>query len=110
MTKAQLVRIYEKEIKKAISQLRSLSPEKIIIYGSAARGELREGSDIDFLIIKNTSKPFLERNIEAAKTLNLSVPYDIFVITPQELEQGEKDYEPFFIDVLKEGKVVYARR
>lgn len=108
MTKTQLKKTYEKEIKRIVDALRAYNPERIILFGSAARGEFRPGSDLDLLIVKKTKKPFLERNIEARGFINTTVPVDIFVLTPKEFEKGKKDWQPFVIDVLEEGKVIYG--
>lgn len=108
MTKTQLKKTYEEEIKRIISDLKTYNPEKIILFGSAARGEFRLGSDLDLLIIKETQKPFLERNIEARGFINPTVPVGIFVLTPKEFERARKNWQPFVVDVLEEGRVIYG--
>jgi predicted nucleotidyltransferase len=44
-----------------IRLLKNYDPEKIILFGSYARGDADEYSDYDIIVIKSTDKPFLER-------------------------------------------------
>lgn len=106
---ASLKDYFQKEISRAVSQLRSLNPEKIILYGSASYGKLRQGSDLDFLIVRNTNKPFLQRNIDAAKCLDLNVPYDVFVVTPKEFQDRITSQDSFISTIIKRGTILYAR-
>ena len=108
MTKAKLKKIYEREIKRIINALKSYAPEQIILFGSAARGQFKLGSDLDLLIIKKTKKPFLQRNIEARRCIDARIPVDLFVLTPKEIEEGKKNWQPFVIEVLEEGRVIYG--
>ena len=43
------------------SIIRNYTPQKIMLFGSYASGEAHEGSDIDFMVIKETSKRFIDR-------------------------------------------------
>ncbi len=87
--------------------LRDYGPvEKIIFFGSAARGEADEYSDIDLIIVKETDKPFVRRSVEAPY---FRISSDIFVYTPQEFEQMKEDENPFIESALEQGIVLYER-
>ena len=87
--------------------LRDYGPvEKIILFGSAARGDADEYSDLDLIIVKETTQRFVRRCVEAPY---FSIPSDIFVYTPQEFEQMKKDENPFLESALAEGIVLYER-
>jgi predicted nucleotidyltransferase len=109
MNTTSLKDYFKKEIRLAVTQLRTLNPEKIILYGSASWGKLRQESDLDFLIVRNTNKPFLQRNIDAAKCLDLNVPYDVFVVTPKEFQDRIVEQDSFISKIIKSGTVLYAR-
>ena len=47
---------WQNQLQQIVKELIAYEPEKIILYGSAARGEFTDESDIDLLIIKNTDK------------------------------------------------------
>ncbi|HEX9666273.1 MAG TPA: nucleotidyltransferase domain-containing protein [Thermodesulfobacteriota bacterium] len=83
-------------------------PQKIIIFGSCAREDADEYSDIDVVVIKQTDKRFIERLIEAAKFLDNDLgKVDVFVYTDEEFEEMKRSGNPFIEKVLKEGRVIY---
>lgn len=98
------------KIEVIIRGLKDYAPEKIILFGSAARGDVDEYSDIDIVIIKKTDKPFLKRLIEAVEFLRPDSPHvDLFVYTPEEFALMKEDDNPFVAQVLKEGRVIYEK-
>ncbi|MFH7835457.1 MAG: nucleotidyltransferase domain-containing protein [Candidatus Aenigmatarchaeota archaeon] len=91
-----------------IECIKKYNPEKIILFGSGAYGELDEYSDFDFVVIKNTDKRFLERLIEVAKLIDNDLgKVDVLVYTPDEFEDMVKAGNPFIKEVLEKGKIVY---
>ena len=63
------------------------SPEKIILFGSGATGEMRSDSDIDLLVIKESIVSHMKESIEARKLLRgLGRAFDLIVSTPEEFE------------------------
>ncbi len=96
-------------VHKVIECLKRYDPEQIIIFGSCARGESDEQSDIDVVLIKQTEKRFLDRLIEAAKCLDNDLgKVDVFVYTREEIEEMRQRENPFIAKVFSEGKVVYS--
>jgi len=86
-------------------------PKKIILFGSAARGESRPNSDIDLLIIRNTDKkrPFRVKEIfEALRGQKRNFPLDPIVYTPEEIEKRLSMGDYFIKRVLSEGKTLYG--
>lgn len=91
-----------------VSDLKKYSPQKIILFGSRARGEEDQFSDFDILVIKETQKRFLERLREVALLLRATLPsINVFVYNLKEFETMKRLRNPFIERVLKEGKVVY---
>jgi uncharacterized protein len=86
-------------------------PEKIILFGSYAWGRPDAESDIDLLIVKNSKKPFHKRWSEVCKIVSKErekIAFSPFVVTPGELEKKLSENDPFFVKILKEGKVLYG--
>ena len=79
----------------AVRSLRAYDPEKIIVFGSYARGDVDRYSDIDLAIIKRTTKRFIERLVEADSYLNLPLCVDLFVYTPEEFQAMIEEGNPF---------------
>jgi len=87
-------------------------PEKIILFGSAARGEVRKYSDIDLCIIKNTRLPSHKRIWKVYKLLrDYDYEYGVepIVFTPKEFSEKKKRGTYFIRNILKDGKILYER-
>lgn len=94
-----------------ITDLKRYSPQKVILFGSRAKGEADQFSDLDILIIKKTKKRFLERLREVALLLRSTLPsVDLFVYNQEELRRMQKQENPFIVKALKEGKVIYEAK
>lgn len=101
---------YQKWIEEAVEKIKAgYRPDKIILFGSAENGVLKEGSDIDLFIVKRTKKRKLDRIDEVLEFLDPEIPVELHIYTPQEV-QKRLEIEDFFIkDILKKGKVLYER-
>jgi len=88
--------------------IRDYKPQKIILFGSGAKGKTGPTSDIDMLIIKKTRKRFVDR---IGEVLNLvdSTRLEPLVYTPQELQSRLASQDFFINEVLKTGKTLYAK-
>lgn len=99
-----------KKLELIINDLKKYEPEKIILFGSAARGGTDEYSDIDLVVIKKSKKGFVERLVEVVDYLSKDAPHaDIFVYTPEEFEMMKEDENPFIEEVLREGRIIYEK-
>ena len=65
--------------------------ERVILFGSYARGDATEHSDVDLMIIAESDLPRFKRSRELYKLFKPH-PFamDIIVYTPQEIEKGKK--------------------
>lgn len=87
-------------------------PEKIILFGSYAYGKPDTESDIDLLIIKNTSEPFRKRWVEIYELVSdivRGIDFSPFVLTPVELEKRIKIGDQFFKQIIEKGEYLYAK-
>jgi predicted nucleotidyltransferase len=83
-------------------------PEKIILFGSAARGEMGPHSDVDLLVIKSGANR-LDLTGQIYRNLHgVGEAVDIVVITPEDVERYHSSHALVIAPALKEGKVVYA--
>jgi len=102
--------INEQDIKQVAIQLgTAANANQVILFGSYARGDANENSDVDFMIITESDLPRYKRSRELYKIFK---PYpfgmDIIVYTPQEIEKARKSPISFVSNVLREGKSLYA--
>ena len=98
--------IYErlKEISERIKK--EYNAEKVILYGSYARGEATEDSDIDLLIIARTDERMFERMatvLEIVHDLYDNLPLSPIVLSPEELQERLRLGDQFIKGVIEEG-------
>jgi uncharacterized protein len=84
--------------------------ERVILFGSHARGEAQDTSDVDLMIVAKSDLPRFKRS-RALYSLLCPYPFpmDMVVYTPEELERGRQSPLSFVSTVLQEGKTVYVR-
>lgn len=83
--------------------------KKVILFGSLATGRVGPASDIDLLIVQQTTTRFLDRPDHFIQELDIRVATDLFIYTPQELEQMVRE-SSFVRQAIREGRVVYEAR
>jgi len=100
MTVAEL----EGELERILNRLKNdTSVRKVLLFGSLARGDARDHSDIDLIVVKDTQMRFLDRLDEFYDDAREAM--DILVYTPQEFEEMKE--RPFVKRGLREGKMLY---
>ena len=85
------------------------SPERIILFGSAARGETGPDSDLDLLVIKRgvEHRRRLAQRIYR-RLLGVEVPVDVLVVTPEDVEEFRDKVGTIIGPALREGREVYV--
>jgi len=97
--------LVDKVIKKIAGEF---DPERIIIFGSAARGDAVDRSDLYILVVMDTELPYYRRAPEVRRRL-LGIPLamDILVTTPEEFSACKDDDRSFIKNIIETGKTVY---
>jgi predicted nucleotidyltransferase len=91
--------------------IREYQPEKLILFGSVAQGDIHEWSDLDLVVIKKTEQPLLERIEEVLRLIRPKVGLDVLVYTPEEVEDLVDERRVFVLDeIIYKGAVAYERR
>lgn len=85
-------------------------PERVILFGSHASGSAGPDSDLDLLVVMNTSLPFYQRIPRVSEIFgSRQWPMDLLVFTPQEFAE-QKNVNGTIIELaVREGKELYAR-
>ena len=92
---------------------REYNPQRVILFGSYARGTPTEDSDIDLFIVKDTNASRVDRFVEVKRLIydpQLRIPVSPLVYTPQELEERLEMGDDFVREIMSEGKVLYEER
>jgi len=85
-------------------------PQKIVLFGSYARSEARQTSDLDILVIQDSSQPRYRRSAPFYTALaDLPVDIEIVVYTPAETEEWASVRQALVTTALREGRVLYER-
>jgi len=85
-------------------------PEKIILFGSFARGTAGRDSDIDLLVVLSHVENRRRSAIDIRRTLaDLPVSKDIIVATPDDIARNGDNVGSILRPALREGKVLYER-
>ena len=88
--------------------VRAAHPDKIVMFGSAARGEMGPNSDYDFLVIK-WGRTDHGRVLDAISTKlsGKQAPVDVVLVTPEDVERYRDSFCMVICPALEEGCVVY---
>ncbi len=89
----------------------AIDPDRIILFGSRARGDARPDSDVDLLVIKDSTEPPHRRSIPAYRALGrIPAPTDILWRTRQEVEDWAEVRNYVTTRAIREGRVLYEKR
>src|ERR1044072_589759 len=85
-------------------------PQKVIFFGSYAKGTATPKSDLDLFVIANTDIPFANRADEIKSLLaEVLIPIDIHFYTPDEVEAWSQEKFSFVSSVLRTGDIVFDK-
>lgn len=108
MTNSEVQKIINDMVQKIVDHVK---PDKIILFGSYARGNAGPDSDVDFIVALPVKKGFRRKKAVEIYTLlaNSNLPKDIIVVNTDDLEKYRDVPGTIFHPALKEGKILYDR-
>lgn len=80
---------------------------KVIAFGSVARGDADDWSDLDLIIVADTTRPFFERFKDFRGLYDVWPRLDLLIYTPEEFEQMLGDEHPLIVRAVAEGVVLH---
>lgn len=100
-----------KELKLVVDRIVSgFAPDKIILFGSRARGDFNDDSDYDLLVLKKNVKHRRKAWGKIVKSLRgTCFPADIIVQTPNRYDELKKNWSLVYSDIDEQGKVLYEK-
>ena len=107
MRKNQRERMIDEMVRRIVARF---DPERIILFGSAARGEAGPDSDVDLLVVMRVQGLKRQNQLEIRRVLRgIRTPVDIVVSTPEEFDWRQEIVGTIEYPAVKEGRVLYAR-
>lgn len=107
MTRPEPSSIGRKRLKSVAERLKErYGAQRVILFGSAARGEATEDSDIDLLVISPTAEEFYTRMasvLETVRDISRGMPLSPIVLTPDELKARLDRGDQFVQDIIATG-------
>jgi len=99
----------EEKIKEMVKRIvKEFNPEKIILFGSHAKGQVGPDSDVDLLIVMEVSgskrKKAVEIDMELAES---GIPKDVIVVTPEEVERFRDIVGTIIYPAIREGQLYH---
>jgi len=89
--------------------IEAVHPLRIILFGSAARGEMTPDSDIDVLVVMPEGSHRLHTAQDIyQKLFGIGISVDIVVATPQDLDNYKDNIGLIYKNILEEGRELYA--
>jgi predicted nucleotidyltransferase len=90
--------------------VRKFHPEKIILFGSQARGDAGPDSDVDLLVVMDFEGSKLDKTVEVRVALGkMPVPTDIILTRPEDFAWRKEIVGTIEHPAVREGKILYAR-
>ena len=84
--------------------------ERVILFGSYARGEASEDSDVDLFVILPGSGRGFDEAVRIHVELRPPFAIDVLVRTPEVVRRRLKMGDPFIRSIFEEGKILYESR
>ena len=104
--------LIERMVQAIVAQV---DPEQVILFGSRARGEERESSDVDLIVVE--AEPFGPARSRHAELVRLygalagfPVAADVLVYSREDVDYWRDSLNHVLARALREGKVLYERR
>jgi len=106
-----VVRDAEGKLKEMVRRIvAKFDPQRIILFGSRARGSARPDSDADLLVVMDVEGSRFEATTRVRMCVRgMGLPKDIVVVTPRDMEKYAGAAGSVIQAALREGKVLYER-
>jgi predicted nucleotidyltransferase len=81
--------------------------QRVILFGSYAKGAVTADSDVDLLVIVPFEGRSVDQSVKIRLKLRPSFPVDIIVRTPEKVRQRIEMGDDFMREIVEKGKILY---
>ena len=90
--------------------VRAFAPERIVLFGSYAKGAATSSSDVDLLVVASVEgNPALHQRRAKQLAADCFPPVDVVIATPAEVADAATARSPFLLSILGSGVTIYTR-
>lgn len=82
-------------------------PQRIILFGSYANGQIRPDSDLDLLVVMETPLSEASQAVQICQQIDYLFGLDLIVLRPQRLQQRLELGDSFLQEIMETGRVLY---
>ena len=88
---------------------REFDPERVVLFGSHARGTAGEHADVDLLVILAFEGSAFRKSLDILNRIDVRFPLDLIARRPGDVERRYAQGDPLVREALDTGKVLYER-
>jgi uncharacterized protein len=100
--------VLDSEIQAFVDQVvAEFSPQRVILFGSYARGDATPDSDVDLLVVMPTQKRTVQQALDIRRQVSCHFPLDLLVRTPSDIHERLILNDCFYHSIVAEGKTLY---
>lgn len=85
------------------------APEKVVLFGSRAKGLSRGDSDLDLLVVAKTGGDCKRAAFRIRVAISWTSGLDLIVRSPRQLEERIRLGDPFFTEIMRTGRTLYEK-
>jgi uncharacterized protein len=101
--------VRQAEIREFVDRVvEEFAPERVILFGSHARGDATPDSDVDLLVIMPTEQSTLDQAVEIRQRVVHHFAMDLLVRTPADVKQRLRLGDRFLKTVMEEGRTLHG--
>lgn len=86
---------------------REFGADRVVLFGSHARGTPTADSDVDLLVVLPLEGSAVQKSVEIRLRLRPPFPVDLVLRTPEKVRERLAMGDSFLREILEEGKVLY---
>ncbi len=100
--------VREAEIQDFVDKVvEQFAPQRIILFGSHARGDATPDSDVDLLVVMRTKKRTTQQALEIRQRVDSHFALDLLVRTPRDVRERLALHDCFLNAIVTEGRTLY---
>ncbi len=88
---------------------REFDPQRVVLFGSHARGTAGEDSDVDLLVVMQFQGKSFHKSLEILNRIDVRFPIDLIATRPEDVQRRYAEGDPLIREALDSGKVLYER-